>query len=166
VARSLGVGTSVRARTTLNATTAAVVVSAKNAATPHKKTFSGERRGRGGRPPDPDERRPFGGRPRPPLPAPPVGPPDRRPPRDRGAAPPDSCGRNRRPGVLGFLGGTDRGSLDRRCPLELELERELERERDAERGRLEERARVPRCVGLLLVMSSPGRGREPAPARA
>ena len=48
--------------------------------------------------------------------------------------------------------------------LELELERELERE--AERGRLEERARVPRCVGLLLAMSSPGRGREPAPARA
>ena len=58
----------------------------------------------------------------------------------------------------GYSDSWEGPTADQRCPLELD--------RDAERGRLEERARVPRCVGLLLIMSSPGRGREPARARA
>lgn len=139
----------------------------------HRKIFSGERGLRGGRPP-PDGRLP-GGRPRPP---PEPRPPDPRPLPD--ARPPELSLRKRRPGVLGFFGGTERGSLAARAPRALrpvEAERDLldpdeavdrrdvavERDR-LEAGRVEAReapVRVPRCVGLVLLISSPGWGREP-----
>ncbi len=64
--------------------------------------------------------------------------------------------RKRRPGVLGFFGGTARGSIGflagPRAGRELREAVAL--------------ARALRCGGRLLLMSSPGRGRKPAPLGA